>query len=106
MGVDFCEYCDSEFNTSSEKKIHIRNTHTFECDICEHRLKNKEDLEMHFLTCEIYICVGCKYKHKRLSEMKNHSRSKHEEPTYIFHYKMDREKCSEVTSTEHMSDEI
>ena len=106
VGVDFCEYCDSEFTTSSEKKIHIRNTHTFECDICELRLKNKEDLEIHFLTCEIYICVGCQYRHKRLSEMKNHSRSKHEEKTYIFHYKMDRETFTEITSTEHRSDEI
>jgi hypothetical protein len=34
MGVEFSEYCDSEFTTSSEMKIHTRNTHTFECDIC------------------------------------------------------------------------
>ena len=61
---------------------------------------------MHFLTCEIYICVGCQYKHKRLSEMKNHSRSKDEGTTYIFHYKMDRETFTEITSTEHRSDEI
>ena len=106
IGVKFCEFCDSEFPTSSEKKIHTRNTHTFECDICELKLGNKEELEIHFLTCEIYICVSCQYRHKRLSEMKNHTRSKHEKPIYIFHYKMDRENFTEMTSTEHRSDEI
>ena len=107
MGVVFCEQCDSEFSSESEQNIHLRNYHTYECNLCKLILKNKEELDMHFLTCEIYTCSKCEYRHKRLSEMKNHCNTKHEKQrTAIYHFKMDRDDFSKITSSEHMSNEV
>ena len=111
LGSDFCEYCQKEFNSGSEKDrrekdCHIRKTHTFECKVCDLKNTNKEELETHLLTCEIYVCSLCTYRHKRLIEMNSHFKSKYTRNTINRHWKMDRDNSSKVTSTNYFSEEI
>ena len=111
LGADFCEYCEMEFMSGSEKdrrekESHIRNTHTFECAVCDLQHENKEDFDIHLLTCEMYVCSLCSYRHKRLSELKSHCKTKHTRNTIIKHQKMDRENFKKLSCKNYFSEEI
>ena len=111
LGSNFCDVCELQFLTGSEKDrkekdAHVRATHTFECNVCDLRLVNKEELEIYLQTCEIYSCSLCSYRHSRLSELKSHCKKKHTRNTIIRHHKMDRENFSKVSSKNYFSEEI
>ena len=111
LGSDFCDFCDLEFMSGSEKdrkekELHIRQTHTFECAVCHLKNTNKEELETHIRTCEIYVCSLCSYKHTRLSDLKNHCKTKHTRNTIIKHQKMDRDSFEKLSSKNYFSEEV
>ena len=111
LGSDFCEFCDLEFMSGSEKdrkekELHIRQTHTFECAVCDLKHTNKEELETHIRTCEIYVCSLCSYRHKRLSDLKTHCKTKHTRNTIIKHQKMDRDSFAKLSSKNYFSEEV
>ena len=76
-GIEFCKYCEEEFEDSRKLEIHEIYSHTLKCEICDYEAGNKENLVLHLHTCEAYQCFTCGYTHKRLHELKTHCKTKH-----------------------------
>ena len=47
LGNEFCEFCEEEFESNSNLKIHTRFTYTFDCEICGISFETLTDLEIH-----------------------------------------------------------
>ena len=106
LGIEFCDFCEEEFQNIKDKNYHVRYTHTFICELCEVAFKTLEDLETDMHTCEKYDCDRCNLTLKTLSDVKQHCKSKHKNGADIFHFKFDRENKIKVTLKEYNSKEL
>ena len=99
-----CNDCDFVGGNNHTIDVHVGKVHSeyLECGLCEFKADNLENLEMHLFTCEIYECNNCKSREKTLSDVKTYIKKDHiNHLVQVWHMKMDRTKCEEVTLTRH-----
>ena len=106
LGIEFCDFCDQEFQTVKERNTHARYIHTFDCEMCGVTFNTLEDLETHMHTCDKYECGRCNLTLKTVSDVKNHCNLKHRNGVDIFHFKFDREDIRKVTLKQYNSKEF